>query len=139
MAIANESQKKREGNSEPAHHIGAHFAPGNPWRFEPGNCANPGGRPKGRTIEAELRAMLDKNDSKLLKAMAQKAIERAINGDPKFWNAVVERVYGKVMDRIAVAGADELLKVVGDIDVAAVCGRMKRELATGGDSGNGPE
>ena len=74
---------------------------GEPYRFKPGNCANPGGRPKSRLISAELRnkiAEIDPNDSQgrtNAEVVAEKIVEMAKNGDIKAIAEVIDRIEGK--------------------------------------------
>lgn len=81
-----------------------------PWlaehRFKKGQSGNPGGRPKGRSIEAQLRKLLNEGEQgeKIAESIVKVGIQQALRGDFRFWNAIIERVDGKVADRIA--GAD---------------------------------
>jgi hypothetical protein len=78
-----------------------------PWleeyRFKKGESGNPGGRPKGMSIEAQLRKRLADGESgeKIVDSLITVALRQALNGDFRFWNSIIERVDGKVADRIA--------------------------------------
>ena len=78
-----------------------------PWleeyRFKKGESGNPGGRPKGMSIEAQLRKRRADGESgeKLVDSLITVALRQALNGDFRFWNSIIERVDGKVADRIA--------------------------------------
>lgn len=71
-----------------------------PWKK--GQSGNPGGRPKGRSITAELNKLIadESSSENVAKALAEEAIKRAKKGDFRFWNAIVERLDGKVVDVI---------------------------------------
>jgi hypothetical protein len=81
-----------------------------PWldkyRFKKGESGNPNGRPKGMSIESQLRKRLSTGESgeKIVESLINVALRQALNGDFRFWNSIIERVDGKVADRIA--GAD---------------------------------
>ena len=78
-----------------------------PWlkkhQFKKGESGNPGGRPKGTSIEAQLRKRLSEGEAgdKLVDSLITVALRQALNGDFRFWNTILERVDGKVADRIA--------------------------------------
>jgi hypothetical protein len=70
-------------------------------QFKPGNKANPGGRPKGRSLTALLREWLDEtgeppdtgtNAERIVAAL----IRGAVGGDRQTIKDVFERVEGKV-------------------------------------------
>ncbi|HPP29052.1 MAG TPA: DUF5681 domain-containing protein [Phycisphaerae bacterium] len=80
--------------------------------FKPGQSGNPGGRPKGRkSITAALRRLLDSGiDGKdLYEALAKAGLSKALKGDHKFWSEILERIDGKVPDRIADADGQPLV------------------------------
>ncbi len=71
--------------------------------FPPGVSGNPGGRPKGVSLTARLREALDELDGD--KPKAHKLIDVlmtvAMKGDRQAIKDIMERVDGKVPDRIA--------------------------------------
>jgi hypothetical protein len=70
--------------------------------FKPGQSGNPKGRPKGRTISNELRKIIEEDDDgKIATALAKKALQCALDGDFRYWNAIIERVDGKIALRLA--------------------------------------
>tara|TARA_R110000824_G_scaffold89623_3_gene219570 strand:+ start:258 stop:602 length:345 start_codon:yes stop_codon:yes gene_type:complete len=77
-----------------------------PYQFKKGTSGNPNGRPKGMSIEAQLRRRLNEGETgeKIVESLINVALRQALNGDFRFWNSIIERVDGKVADRIA--GAD---------------------------------
>ena len=78
-----------------------------PWleqyRFKKGQSGNPGGRPKGMSIEAEMRKRLSDGESgeRIVESLINVALTQALSGDFRFWNSIIERMDGKVADRIA--------------------------------------
>ena len=81
-----------------------------PWlrrfQWQKGQSGNPGGRPKGVSLEAAMRERLGKGESgeQLIDSLVSVALREALGGDFRFWNSIIERLDGKVADRIA--GAD---------------------------------
>lgn len=69
-----------------------------PWKK--GQSGNPGGRPKSQVMTADLKALaLTAPDGKSLsEAMAKKAFQMALKGNFQFWNAIMDRIDGKVPD-----------------------------------------
>ena len=79
-----------------------------PWlkqhQFKPGQSGNPGGRPKGSvSIEAELRKRLAEGEEgeKIVQALVSQALKQALKGDYKFFNMILERIDGRIADRLA--------------------------------------
>lgn len=71
-------------------------------QFQPGESGNPGGRPKGKSISAEFRKLMDRglNGKDLAEAMAKRAYEMALKGNFQFFNMIMERTEGKVPDQM---------------------------------------
>ncbi len=74
-----------------------------PW--QKGQSGNPKGRPpdkERRAITHALRELLESSVDKhdLAKAMAKVAFKLALGGDFRFWNAIMERLDGKVADQL---------------------------------------
>ena len=71
-----------------------------PWKK--GESGNPSGRPKSQVMTADLRALaLGSLDGKnLSEAMAKKAFQMALKGNFQFWNAIMDRIDGKVADQL---------------------------------------
>lgn len=72
--------------------------PPNPQNLRPpwpkGVSGNPNGRPK-KPLQAALEAELDSRPD-LLKAIIQKGLKKALEGDFRYWSAIYERIDGKV-------------------------------------------
>lgn len=98
---------------------------GEPHRFKKGNSGNPAGRPKTRTAEEYIRNILTKKPTvglkKLLTSlkvniddldftkdtaqlMFEIAVAMAMSGDFRYYQSIVDRLWGKVPERVA--GAD---------------------------------
>jgi hypothetical protein len=82
-----------------------------PWLFKPGQSGNPGGRPKGRSLTARLRDLLDQyelNGKRLPdgKQVADLVVEGlvlgAAKGGSRQLQEVFNRVEGKVTQRVDV-------------------------------------
>ena len=99
-----------------------------PWlkdyQFKKGQSGNPNGRPKGTSIEAKLRQRLSEgeNGDRIVQSLISVALRQALNGDLRFWNTILERVDGKVAERIAGPDGEGLTVIleradaVGDTD-----------------------
>tara|TARA_R110002167_G_scaffold25264_7_gene87885 strand:- start:1352 stop:1690 length:339 start_codon:yes stop_codon:yes gene_type:complete len=89
-----------------------------PWleeyRFKKGQSGNPGGRPKGLSIESALRSRLASGEDgeKIVESLIAVALRQALSGDFRFWNSIIERVDGKVADRIAGADGEGLTVIL---------------------------
>tara|TARA_R110000824_G_scaffold54582_1_gene150657 strand:- start:29 stop:361 length:333 start_codon:yes stop_codon:yes gene_type:complete len=74
-----------------------------PFQFKKGESGNPNGRPKHTSIEAQLRKRLTEgeNGDRIVESLISVALREALSGDFRFWNTILERVDGKVAERIA--------------------------------------
>ena len=75
-----------------------------PHQFKPGQSGNPKGRPKGSSITPRLKRIIEENNGEIADALVKSAIKNALKGDFRFWNAIMERVEGKVADRVQHSG-----------------------------------
>lgn len=80
-------------------------------RWKPGQSGNPKGRPKGRSITAVLRDMLDDDavdtqgkKQKVKRAVAGALLRRALGGDVKAIREVLDRTEGRVKEQHEVSG-----------------------------------
>ena len=75
-------------------------------QWKPGQSGNPAGRPKVDSITKAIRKLLDEgiNGKALYDAVARVAVQRALQGDHRFWQYVVERSDGKVADNVNQSG-----------------------------------
>ncbi len=93
------------------------FAKGNKWSFanKPDNI-NRDGRQKGRSLSDHLRRLLDDEEDgeKLCEDLIRVAIERAKDGDFKFWHEIINRIDGRVPNTIAGADGSSLTFLIGE-------------------------
>lgn len=102
-------------------------------QFKPGNPGGPG-RPKERPIAAALKVLLEADDKKALKAIAEIAVKKAQAGDYRFVREVWDRTDGKVQDELDVTSAGQPVSSGPDL------GRLSPEtLAKVNEESGGPE
>ncbi len=80
-------------------------------QFKPGQSGNPGGRVKGESITARLRRILDseaKPGLPFAEQLAKAMVTEACKGKFPFAKEILDRLEGKVPDRIAGADGDAL-------------------------------
>ena len=65
---------------------------------------NPNGRPKSRPIAAAIRELIEKDDARQLRAIAKTAADAAEDGDFRFAKEIMERIDGKVADKVEHSG-----------------------------------
>lgn len=100
-----------------------------PHWFQKGHPGGPG-RPKGTTITDQLRKLIEKPDANgrtMAEVLAQKAIDKAEEGDFRFWNALVDRIDGPVVKRIAVEDAHDRASKIRDALIATADGMIGQE------------
>ena len=78
---------------------------GNPPKFsqfKPGQSGNPGGRPKGRSITAQINKLIERGykGKDVAEMLAKRALDLALAGDITFWREFVERHEGKIRDTL---------------------------------------
>jgi hypothetical protein len=104
--------------------------PPEPNRWKPGQSGNPKGRPKSKPITAALKALLDKDDGKALKALAAVAVREALSGNFRYAKEILERIDGKVVEPI---------DLKADVNVQELPGATEEELAVLAKLRDGPE
>ena len=86
-----------------------------PYQWQKGQSGNPSGRPKDQpSIEASMRQRLSEVDDgkQLVDALVMTAIKKALKGDHRFWTSILERLDGKVADRLAGADGEGLTVIL---------------------------
>jgi hypothetical protein len=77
-----------------------------PWK--PGQSGNPAGKPKGRSVTARLRDLLDAvelggkpvpDGKQVADLLAEVILKNALKGDHRFVSTVLDRTEGKVADK----------------------------------------
>lgn len=106
------------------------FAKGNKYSFanRPEN-ANRIGRPKGRSMQDALRTMLEDEitGEQLCDALVRSAIDKALEGDFRFWQEIINRIDGKVPNRIADADGSSLTFLLEEAVQSKKNGTPKRK------------
>jgi hypothetical protein len=77
--------------------------------FPPGVSGNPNGRPKGSSITARIRARCaqDTDDGRTIaERIADRFVAEALKGKFPFAREVLDRVDGKVTEKVEINGAD---------------------------------
>ena len=105
--------------------------------FRPGRSGNPGGRPKGQSLTALLRAQLDKGNN--AQALAKMIVDKALSGDIQFCKLIFERMEGKVPDRVEdpektqaqLIWAEDQLRVLEDPELMELACKLDAALARG--------
>lgn len=100
MSIASEYLSKRFSNGMNKNIAKA----GKATQFKLGNNANPNGAPKRRPIAAAIRELIEKDGCKQLRAIAKTAVDAAEDGDWRFAKEIMDRIDGKVADKIEHSG-----------------------------------
>lgn len=75
-------------------------------QFKPGQSGNLNGRPKGKTVTERLQKIINENEGEIADALVKSALKQALKGDHRFFKEILDRVEGKVVDRIQHAGED---------------------------------
>lgn len=83
-----------------------------PHNFKKGQSANPAGRPKGSSVTDRIRKILDDNNGNAADALAKAIIKAALKGDFRFAKEILDRVEGKVTDKLELDGEVKVIKQV---------------------------
>ncbi len=75
-----------------------------PW--PKGTSGNAGGRPK-KPLQSALEAELE-SKPELLRAMVQKGLKMALEGDFRYWSAIWDRMDGKVTTNIEISDKPQI-------------------------------
>jgi uncharacterized membrane protein (UPF0182 family) len=94
---------QKQTKKSPAEHLRPHW-------FKPGQSGNPGGRPKGTSLTDRLRALVEEGEKgKTADAICKAAVEAAKSGDFRFFQEILNRLDGKVPDKLASQGQVEVI------------------------------
>ena len=80
-------------------------------RFQPGRSGNPNGRPKGRSVTAIMRQIIEADDGRIASALARMMFERAPAGDFRFLKEILDRTEGKSRPMTNSAAEDGELRI----------------------------
>ena len=111
------TEERPGGGHEPGEETGAKRGPAEhlrPHRWKPGQSGNPGGRPKGESVTATLRRMLQQehNGKTIQEILAERVIKEAISGKFQFAKELLDRLDGRPAQKVEVAAAEDLLTFV---------------------------
>ena len=89
-------------------------SPPTEYQFKPGQSGNPSGRrkgPQGKSIAKAIKGLVDEGleGKDLAEALARVAVKRALSGDIRFYQMILERIDGKVADKVVQDGMMEIL------------------------------
>jgi hypothetical protein len=93
------------------------FAKGNSFSFaNRPEARNLNGRPKGRSLQDHLRDLIEDEvtGEKLCDALVKSAIDRALKGDFRYWQEIMNRIDGKVPNRFADAEGGSLTFILDE-------------------------
>jgi hypothetical protein len=87
-------------------------------KFKPGMSGNPSGRPKGRiSVTRFIRELLAEGDGERARNVAESIIKNAEDGDIRHIAELLQRVDGKVTDKIEAVVTDKLYRNVDTEEV----------------------
>lgn len=90
-------------------------------RFKKGQSGNPGGRPKGRSVTAIVRELLDADTfggkklaggKRVADLVAERIVAEAVRGKFPFAREILERLEGKTSQPLDVTAAGDLFRTV---------------------------
>ncbi len=110
---------------DPAEHLVPH-------RFQKGQSGNPGGRPKGTSISAKLRALLEKdhNGKEIGDILAERLVKEGLQGKLAHIKEILDRTEGRapLTGEIAVKGMNDSIFII-HVPGPEVIGREAYDLA----------
>jgi len=80
-----------------------------PWK--PGQSGNPGGRPKHDVASEIARAVFEGNEQAIYRAMCKVLLK----GNPKVFQALADRAYGKITKHVEMSGLAGVAEAVAAI------------------------
>lgn len=106
-----------------------------PYQFTPGQSGNPAGRPKGRSLTARLRDIVERSNGTtkdIGDAVMEVLVKSALKGDMKAMALLLDRVDGKVIQQFQQvdSGLAKALEIKRE---------RERSRAASGPSGDVPE
>jgi hypothetical protein len=106
---------------------GYKVGPGRPpkeHQWKPGQSGNPGGRPKGESITATLRRLLEQehNGKSVQEILAEKVLREALSGKYSFVKELLDRLDGRPNQKVELATPENVTifvrppRVIGEGD-----------------------
>jgi len=122
-------QNPKSHHFKPGNQLGVKFKPGNPYgrKFQPGVSGNPAGRPKNQVESAEYIAKRLREE--FLDRAIDELMDRAMNGSAAHMIEALNRVAGKVTDRVS-GSIDHHVELEGRVDFSASMRRILELEAT---------
>ena len=102
-------------------------------RWKKGQSGNPGGRPKGESITARLRRVLEgeHNGRVLLDLLAERIAKEALSGKLAFVKEVLDRLDGPVNQKREADGPSEVRIIVEDVHgLSRPCASLRELYST---------
>ena len=102
-------------------------------RWKKGQSGNPGGRPKGESITARLRRVLEgeHNGRVLLDLLAERIAKEALSGKHAFVKEVLDRLDGPVNQKREADGPSEVRIIVEDVHgLSRPCASLRELYST---------
>ena len=103
--IEESKEQRASAHSEPSGKQSVKRVIGNPdktipYRFKPGQCGNPGGRPKN-DLAKEIAQAVFAQDPEAIRAAMERAL---LKGNAYVFKELADRGYGKVSDKLEMSG-----------------------------------
>jgi hypothetical protein len=106
-----------------------------PHQYKPGQSGNPSGRPKGSSLTARLRKLLEQDDGKLAETLAKVAVREAAKGKYQHLKEVWDRVDGTLVTKIQIdAELEHMLTVAEQVLEPEQYAKLVVALAEGSSS-----
>ncbi len=101
---------KKKNTAQNGGRTAGRFAKGNKFRFRPGQSGNPGGGPK-KDIAAEIaQRVFEENTDAIYRAM----LKALLKGDPKVFEVLADRAYGKLTQKVEIPGIENLPEALAE-------------------------
>lgn len=97
-------------------------------QWKKGQSGNPAGRPKDCGISFKLKNIIEAEDGKVADALAKAITRYALKGDPRFVNIILDRLEGKVADKVQLTGEGG-----GPVQINIIRGTDPRKKRDDGD------
>lgn len=92
------------------------------YKFRPGRSGNPGGRPKGQSLTAAIREVLERTNEagqSLRELLAERIVAQAIDGDVAAQKEVLNRLDGKATEPAAPDSRKSLAEIAAALEISA--------------------
>jgi hypothetical protein len=112
--VSDESRQEGGGGAEAGEYKVGPGRPPKEHQFKPGQSGNPGGRPRGESVTATLRRLLEKqhNGKSIQELVAERIIKEALTGKFQFAKELLDRVEGRPAQKLELDSKEPLLTFV---------------------------